>query len=204
MLSETGSLLQWGDKLSPTLWLRSIGFHSALCSLCTTAVKRESIKTSQVHYTTSNPYPYWFHTHGSAMPKHDYALQFGASMTILSDLDVRTGEKHVKSYIYESLRWICYFSEKKLQHTYIFSPQWYILKNTEYPVVLRPLQPHYEIVLWCQSLSRVRWPIVQCLMPVGAISPSAECITTILCVTYWASALKVQYWGSKKLPTCHN
>lgn len=85
-LSETGSLLQWGDKHSPAPWLRSIGFHTAVFWLCTTAVRRESIKTSQVHFTASNPCPYWFHTHGSAIPKNDYALQFSASMTIIFKL----------------------------------------------------------------------------------------------------------------------
>lgn len=50
------------------LWLRSIGFHSALCSPCTTAVQRESIKTSHVQCTTPSPYPHWFHTHGSTVP----------------------------------------------------------------------------------------------------------------------------------------
>lgn len=44
-----------------TLWLRSIGFHSDLCSLCITAAWRKSIKTSELHNTASSPSPHRFH-----------------------------------------------------------------------------------------------------------------------------------------------
>lgn len=58
MLRETFAAVR-RQTHTHTLWLRSMGFHSALCSLCTTAVQRESIKTSHVHYTTSSPHPHW-------------------------------------------------------------------------------------------------------------------------------------------------
>lgn len=86
-----------------TLWLRSIGLLSALWSLCTTAEWRESIKTSQVHQTPSNPYPRWFHTHGSALLEHDYKMHRVPASKILSDLDFRAGEDHHTAHVRESV-----------------------------------------------------------------------------------------------------
>lgn len=155
VLSETGSLLQWGDELSLTLWFRSIGFDSALCSLRAAAAWRKSIKTSQEHHTTCSPRPHWLHTR-----ECDHKMQHSASMT----------------GAFRPCMLITYlnqlFAKTKFHNPgvpFIFSSGAHSV--TEYPVVLRPSQPHYEIVYRCQSLSRVRSPTVQCLMPVGTISP---------------------------------
>lgn len=66
--------------------------------------------------------------------------------------------------------WISYTWKKKRPKFSCIFPSG-VYGDPECPVVLRPSQPHYEIVYGCQSVSRVRWPIIQCLMPVGAISP---------------------------------
>lgn len=86
-----------------TLWLRSIGLLSALWSPCTTAEWRESIKTSQVHQTPSNPCPRWFHTHGRALLEHDYKMHWVPACKILSDLDFKAGENHHTAHVPESV-----------------------------------------------------------------------------------------------------
>lgn len=172
MLSETGSVLQWGDKLSLTLWLRSIGFHSALCSLCTAVVQRESIKTSQVQYTASSPRSHWFHTHGSAMSECDYKMQSYIYLNLLLS-------KVLQAPIYPVF----------LPHAYIVTQSILLFWDHHNPIMklfmgvgLCPEQGDQLFHVWCQ------------LEP---LAPSAEWIMTILLVTCCASVLEGHYWGSK-------
>lgn len=73
------------------------------------------------------------------MPESDFKMQLSASMAELMNIMLSTHMDLNQLFLKDFITLIYP----------VFFPQAYM---TEYPVVLRPSQPHYEIVYGCQSL----------------------------------------------------